>query len=174
MDGMFDPEIHHRRSVRLGGYDYSAPGTYFVTICAHGKQHLFGEVVDGEMVLSRFGKFVSEEWLRSERIRTEIQMDAYVVMPNHLHGIVRIADIGAHGRAPLPRAKRQPRSLASFLAGFKSASASRINQMRGTPGVPVWQRNYFEHIVRDPQELAVIREYISTNPLRWAQDPEFL
>jgi REP element-mobilizing transposase RayT len=149
-----------------------------VTICAHSQECLFGEIIDGEMRLNAYGEVVEEEWLRSAEIRSEIELDAFVVMPNHLHGIVIIMDhihlqsdpmVGAHGRAPL---RREPRSLGSFIAGFKSAVTKRINSLRGTPGAPVWQRNYYEHIIRDEHDLACIREYIATNPLRWDQDTE--
>ena len=105
-----------RRSIRLRGYDYSQPGVYFVTLCTHNQEHLFGEVVDGEMRLNELGQVVREEWLRSAEIRREIILDAFVIMPNHLHGIVIITDdggrttdvgVGAHGRAPL-RVPNQP------------------------------------------------------------------
>jgi len=191
----YNPEKHHRRSIRLQGYDYSQPGAYFVTVCtrnkveAHGRAPLlFGEVIDGEMVLNDYGHIVEEEWHRSVNIRREIRLDAFVVMPNHLHGIVIIQGdgvgahgvgahgVGAHGRAPLRGTSshlwRSPKSLGSFIAGYKSAVTKRINEMRKTPGVPVWQRNYYEHIVRDETELNRIREYIQTNPFRWHLDRE--
>jgi len=189
----YDPQKHHRRSIRLKGYDYSQPGAYFVTICTHERARLFGRVVDEEMVLNAFGEIVWEEWFRSAEIRTEIELfaDEFVVMPNHIHGIVWIVetdvgthgvgahgvvgatDVGAHGRAPL---RRPPRSLGAFIAGFKSAATKRINALRGTPGVPVWQRNYYEHIIRNPvrangrSPLHAIRRYIADNPLRWHLD----
>ncbi len=167
----------NRRSLRLKGYDYSQAGAYFITIVSQDRACLFGEVVNGEMRLNEFGEFVRDEWFQSAQIRQEIQLnpDEFVVMPNHIHGVVWIvgdgASVGAHGRAPLPM-QRMPRSLASFIAGFKSAVTKRINERRGTPGLPVWQRNYYEHIVRDDDELRRIREYITNNPLQWALDRE--
>jgi putative transposase len=187
----FDPEVHHRRSIRLREFDYSQPGAYFVTLCASNKECLFGQVVDGQMRMNAIGEIVHEEWFRSGRIRLEIELDAFVVMPNHIHGIVRI--VGAHGvrpnvgangvcpigddirpkegerRSPLPM---RPRSVASFVAGFKSATTRRIRELRATMCRSVWQRNYYEHIVRNERELSQIREYIATNPLRWAFDRE--
>ena len=173
----YDPAKHHRRSIRLRGYDYRQAGAYFVTVVTHQRQCLFGEIVDGETRVSRYGHTVREEWLRSAEIRCEIELDAFVVMPNHIHGIVVIrhqsTDVGAHGRAPLPPAPhRPPRSLGSFVAGFKSATTKRINEIRRTPGLPVWQRNYYEHVIRNDDELNHVRQYIIDNPGHWGEDRE--
>jgi putative transposase len=96
----FDSTRHHRQSLRLRGYDYAQAGAYFVTLCTHGHECLFGNIVDGVMRLGEAGRIVEEEWLRSSAVRREIVMDALVVMPNHLHGIVIIHDVGATGRSP--------------------------------------------------------------------------
>ncbi len=104
----YDPDRHHRRSVRLKGYDYAQPGAYFITICTQNRECLFGEIVDGEMHLNEFGEIVRAEWFRSAEIRAEIELhpNEFVVMPNHVHGIVWIVSdddeysVGAHGRAP--------------------------------------------------------------------------
>jgi REP element-mobilizing transposase RayT len=170
----YDERQHHRRSIRLKGYDYSQAGAYFVTVCTRDRVCLFGDVRDGIMRLNKFGHIVWEEWFRSAEIRREIELstDEFVVMPNHIHGIVWIAEqqnVGAHGRAPL---HRTPRSLSTFIAGFKSVTTKRINILRNMPGLPVWQRNYYEHIVRDERTLDGIREYILANPLRWHLDRE--
>lgn len=166
----------NRRSIRLKGYDYAQAGAYFVTICAHDRECLFGKVVDGTMRLNELGEIVRNAWLQSAEIRHEIVLhaDEMVVMPNHIHGIVWIVDdpVGATGSVPLPSNGPTPRSLASFVAGFKSAATKRINERRGTPGAPVWQRNYYEHIIRSDALLARIREYIVNNPLQWALDRE--
>ena len=177
---------HRRTSIRLKGWDYTQPGAYFVTICTHERVPLFGRVVDGEMVLNPYGEIVRDEWFRSAEIRAEIELfpDEFVVMPNHIHGIVWIVatddpagydenarpPVGATGRSPLPPHGPTPRSLGSFIAGFKSAVTKRINQMRGTPGARVWQRNYYEHIIRDERALNAIRRYIIDNPWRWHLD----
>jgi putative transposase len=159
-----------RRAMRLQGYDYAQAGAYFVTLCTHNRDCLFGDIVDGRPRLGEFGAIVAEEWSRSTDIRREIELDEWVVMPNHLHAIVVITAAGkAHGRAPLhPRA----RSLSSLVAGFKAATTKRINARRGTPGEPVWQRNYSDHIIRNEKSLDAIRQYIQENPLRWADDDE--
>ena len=170
-----------RRSIRLRQYDYAQPGAYFVTLCTHARECLFGEIVSGEMRLNIYGEIVAEEWKRSAEIRHEVELDVFVVMPNHLHGIVAITDdssamattrienggVGAHGRVPL---RRPPRSLGSFIAGFKSAVTKRINELRNTPGLAVWQRNYHERIIRDDAELVRVREYVLRNPTHWTED----
>ncbi len=178
----YDPARHHRRSIRLRGYDYRQPGAYFVTVCTHRRQRLFGDVVRGVMRLNRWGRVVWDEWHRSATIRPEIRLDAFAVMPDHVHGIVIVA--GGRGAQPCaptagpcaPTAGsstpaviplRPPRSIPSFIAGFKSAVTARINTVRGTPGVQVWQRNYYEHIIRDRAALERIRWYIASNPRRW-------
>ena len=182
MANTFDPDKHRRRSIRLKGHDYTQPGAYFVTICTHERRHLFGRVVDGVMQLNAFGEIVREEWFRSAEIRREIELypEEFVVMPNHIHGIVWIVEyggtndsqdiVGATGRSPLQPRGPAPRSLASFIAGFKSAVTKRINHVRGTPGAPVWQRNYWEHVIRTERVLNAIRQYIHDNPPRWSFD----
>jgi REP element-mobilizing transposase RayT len=195
-----------RRSIRLKGYDYTQAGAYFVTICAHRRACLFGNVRDGQMRLNALGRLIAREWRLSATLRTEITMDAFVVMPNHIHGIVWIkpgagapdqdvgfgrgvgsaCDVGSgrdDRRGPLrsvddatgPNAPsvgspphRPPRSLGSFVAGFKASVTVRINVMRGTPGAPVWQRNYHERIIRDEAALHRIRVYIHENPRQWS------
>jgi putative transposase len=178
-DMKYDPEIHNRRSIRLRGYDYSSPSAYFITICTHQKEFLLGRVLNGQMYRNTYGEIAEEEWFRSAAIRKEIQLDAWMVMPNHVHGIVMInpvvgahGNVGAHRHVPLQVPARRPRSLATFVGGFKGAVNRRINEMRRTPGAPVWQDNYYEHVVRNEDELARIREYIMTNPLRWMYDRE--
>ena len=167
----YDPEIHHRRSVRLKNYDYAESGAYFVTVISQNRQCIFGEVVDGKIELNEFGHILAEEWERSNKIRQEIELDAFVVMPNHIHGIVTIDVVGATGRSPSPSGPPK-RSLGAFVGGFKSAVTTRINQFRGTPGAAIWQRNYYEHVTRDEESLNRIRQYILDNPARWASDPE--
>jgi putative transposase len=165
--------VHCRAaSLRLAGHDYADTGAYFVTICTHRRECLFGRIVNGDVQLNDLGRIVVNEWARSASIRPEIDLDAFVVMPNHLHGIVVIdatvgttGRVGAHGRAPLQR--RTPRSLGSFVAGFKSATTTHVNALRGTPRAPLWQRNYHDRVIRDENELARIRTYINDNPLRW-------
>ena len=176
-EGMqYNPDRHRRRSIRLKDYDYAQPGAYFVTICTHGRVCLFGDIVDGQMVFNPLGQIVHDEWLHTPEIRSEVELDAFQVMPNHFHAIVMVTHspspkptVGAHGRAPL---HRPPKSLGSIIAGFKAAATKRVNQLRGAPGIPVWQRNYYEHVIRDEGKLDTIRQYIVDNPAKWAEDPE--
>jgi len=181
---------HHRRSIRLPGYDYSAAGAYFITICTQGRECLFGQVVDGEMRLNALGEIVRAEWEKTATMRAEIEIREYVVMPNHFHAIVVIRwDVG---RGDRPVARTEERSVArmntngqvrpkgpdsgsigALMAGFKSAVTGRINQIRKTPGAPVWQRNYYEHIIRDEQSYEKIAAYILNNPRQWEADQLF-
>lgn len=188
-----DPQEHHRRSIRLQGYDYSQPGAYFITLVAHRRECLFGEIVGGDMQLSPLGRIVYDEWIRSIGIRKEIHLyeDEFIVMPNHLHAIVWIVGVvGADGvrpsngfhisntyeigadhvqrgayHAPL---RRIPRSLSSFVAGVKAAVTSRSGKELNMTGI--WQRNYYDHIIRNDQDFMNIWEYIDTNPQRWQED----
>ena len=163
-----------RRSIRLQGFDYSQPGAYFVTVCSAGRKPIFGAIADGRMRLNAFGEIVSREWLRSGELRPALELDLFVVMPNHLHGIVVIVEeeVGAHSCAPLRSgiALRRKRALASFVAQFKASAATRVNELRRSPGAPVWQRNYYEHIIRNEADLNRIREYVITNPAKWSED----
>lgn len=182
----YHPDQHHRRSYRLQGYDYSAPGAYFITLCTYQRQCLFGDIIDGQMQPNDFGQIVAEEWQKSSDIRQEIELDEWVLMPNHFHGIVWITspdspmDVGAHRRAPLRTqshphqsagiAERKPKSLSSLVAGFKAITTKRINQLRNAPGTPVWQRNYYDHIIRNQDALQTIQQYVQTNPQKWQID----
>ena len=175
----YNPKIHHRRSIRLRGYDYSQAGAYFITICTYQRECLFGEIVNSQMCLNKIGCIVAEEWLRSSEIRPGIELDEWIIMPNHIHAIVVFThSVGAHSCAPLPDAPlqgmpyRKPRSLSSMIAGFKSAATKRINEIRQTPAIPVWQRNYYEHIIRNEESLHNIRQYITNNPSNWLYDSE--
>jgi putative transposase len=180
---------NHRNSARLREFDYTSSGAYFITICAFQREPVFGQMFEGEMVLNDLGQLVFEEWNRSFEIRSELARDAFVVMPNHIHGVVWILEqnqtdvghasarvgVGATGRSPLrPDAPPGPpkRSLGSFVAGFKSAITKRVNESRGTPGIPVWQRNYHDRIIRNDRELTAIRDYITANPANWSRDLE--
>lgn len=179
------PNERHRRSLRLNGYDYSQAGAYFVTVCAYEKECLFGGIESGVMRLNEYGEIVTSEWMRSAEIRLEIECGEFVVMPNHFHGIVHI--VAAYGNTPifqdeqqgihcrnkgiLPYAATSPsRNLGAMVRGFKGAASRRINQVRNTPGAPVWQRNYYEHVIRDDEDCIRIAEYIVNNPQRWLED----
>ena len=196
----FDPKTHHRGSQRLSVYDYSWVGSYFVTVCVHERKSLFGSVTpNGRMQLNTFGRIVAAEWENAVAAYPNVQSGLYVVMPNHFHGIITFLDHvheqpaplhPANRRAiresplqpcntssPLPvtistRNERRNMVLAKFMGRFKMCSSKRINPLRGTPGERLWQRNYYDHIIRSEIELASMAEYIETNPARWVEDSE--
>lgn len=182
----YDPEKHHRRSIRLKGYDYTRVGAYFVTIVTKNRVCLFGEMVNGEMVANEYGVIVRECWLAIPDHFPHAALDEFIVMPNHVHGIVVLNEtttVGARHAVPLHNPTSQQReqfgkpvagSIATIVRSFKSAATKRINEHRGTPGAPVWQRNYFEHIIRSEDSLNRIRKYIADNPARWGYDCENL
>lgn len=173
----YNPDIHHRRSMRLQGYDYRQSGAYFVTICVHSRICLFGNVMAGKMQLNLYGAIAEEEWLRTPVLRPYIELDEYIIMPNHFHGILVITDTGGAQRAaplrtppekPIPFVA--PGSLGAVMRAFKSAATKRINELRETPGNPIWQRGYYEDVVRNEKHLDHIRQYIQANPARWGED----
>jgi putative transposase len=174
----YDPRIHRRRSIRLRGYDYSQPGKYYVTICTENKEHLFGQVVEGEMHRNEFGEYVALCWKWLPRQYPYVGLDEWIVMPNHLHGILVITDGGGAPRSADAKAggsrtaptKRKP--LGRLVGAFKTVSTDRFNEIHGTPGGQLWQRDFYDHIIRNEDELNKIREYIQTNPIRWGSDPE--
>ena len=163
--------VHHRRSIRLPGYDYSKAGAYFVTICVRDRECLFGELLEGQMIANGSGRAVGEGWEWLARQYRHVDLDEWVVMPNHLHGIVVItgAPRGGSRTAPTP-IRRKP--LGGLIGAFKTVSTQRVNALRQCPGQLLWQRNYYEHIIRNAAELTRIREYIANNPLQWALDRE--
>jgi putative transposase len=177
----YEPERHHRRSIRLKGYDYRQAGAYFITLVTQNRACLFGEVVDGEMRLNAYGEIVRDCWLSIPEHFPRVLLDAFVVMPNHVHGIIVLSDTRAAGtrRGALQQppeteqfSKPVAGSIPTIVRSFKSAVTKRINEHRGAPGTPVWQRNYHEHIIRNEDDFEAIRHYILTNPLHWHQDHE--
>jgi REP element-mobilizing transposase RayT len=148
---------------------------YFVTFCTANRELLFGEVMEGEVVINRIGQIVADEWQRTPILSPNVGLDEFVVMPNHFHGIVAIVEgRGTARRAPTPERFGSPvsGSLPTIVRSFKSAVTSRINILHGTPGASLWQRNYHEHVIRNENDLHRIREYIQTNPMRWELDQE--
>ncbi|MTJ08983.1 MULTISPECIES: transposase [unclassified Anabaena] len=178
----FDPEKHHRRSIRLTDYNYAQAGAYFVTICTYQKQCWFGDVKQGEIQLNQIGQIVVQEWLKSSEIRQEIELDEWVLMPNHLHGIVWIKDQDqGKGDAYSERSYciqgfnqegLQSRSLGSFINGFKCSVTRRVNLIRYDSDVSFWQRNYYESVIRSEEHLSNIKQYILSNPQNWEDDEE--
>ena len=177
----YNPAIHHRRSIRLKGYDYSQHGVYFITVCAQNRECFFGEIVDdgkGTMYCSptEFGQIAINEWFKTVEMRKNIELDAFVLMPNHIHGILVINDHdirrGTVHRAPTFEQFGKPTSntIPTIIRGYKSTVTKQINTLRNTPAAPVWQRNFYEHIIRSERELTRIREYIMNNPINWDSD----
>ncbi len=165
-----------RKRLRVREYDYSQVGAYFVTICTKNREHLFGEIIEGAMYSSPLGNLVQQCWNDLTKHYPNIDLDTFVIMPNHVHGIIFILNstVGAIHESPLPTniLERRRMLLPRIIGRFKMHSAKRINQLRQTPGDAVWQRNYFEHIIRDERSRNKIREYVMTNPERWQYDKE--
>jgi len=161
----FDPDRQHRQSIRFSRYDYTRSGLYFVTLCVHGRECIFGEIDESSQVrLTYDGQSVRWAWEALPGHFPHIGLDAFVVMPNHVQGILELRNMEP------PCSRRHP--VPEVIRALKSFSARRINKRRGTPGVPVWQRNYYERILRDEEDLVNVRRYIADNPLKWADDPE--
>lgn len=217
-----DAKRRQRRTIRLKGYDYSSSGAYFITICTHQRQCLFGEIVNGEMRLNQFGRLVRSQWLKIPHHHTHVELDAWVIMPNHIHGILilntpgRDAALGqdlenstddsnpnatplcdreyvngawlpaesgvAFGQKSLPSSANSlpnaaplpPRlgagTVGAIVLNFKSVTTRSFNRIQRSPGSTIWQRNYYEHIIRSEASLGRIRQYIQNNPLSWQHD----
>jgi len=187
----FHPERHHRRSIRLKGYDYRQAGAYFVTICTQDRAFLFGQVVHDEMQLNDAGKMVYDVWNDLPAFYPGVQTDAFIVMPNHIHGIIILVgadlpvgpDSGPRACPGQPQELGQPQGVASTLGlpdvvhRFKTMTTKRyadgVKRLGWEPfRGRLWQRNYYEHIIRNEESLNRIREYILTNPMRWELDRE--
>lgn len=195
----YDPQKHHRRSIRLKGYDYTQQGAYFITLCAHQRECLFGDIANGEMQTNQIGEIVITCWTQLATHFRNIELDAFVIMPNHIHGIVvivhnpaRIADDARRGKAladaaglsdadananalPLQNTPHgtQPRSLNAIVQNFKSITARHIHKIPTHADRPIWQRNYYEHIIRNDAALERIRVYIENNPMNWQTDENY-
>ena len=191
--------------MRLPGYDYSTPGFYFVTLVTEHRENLFGSVNEGEMNLSEYGVMVARNWTTLPYRYHTIRLDEFVVMPNHLHGIIEIrntsggldravpAMVPLHDDGPLPvgvgftsiekptptgndhidahsTSVRKRRGLPEIIRGFKTSSATSINDLRGSTGARVWQRNYYDRIIKDEIDLERTRQYIRNNPKNWTAD----
>ena len=160
---MAPPTPRWRRRMRLRWKDYREPGPYFITICTEGRVPLFGEVHDGVMRLNRLGELVHDQWHRLSAWNPWVQLDAFEVMPNHIHGIIGIGLDDQDGAGPRPH-------LGTVVNRFKALTATAINEERGTPGAAVWQRGYYEHFIRNGRAWQAIREYILANPAAWGRD----
>lgn len=166
-----------RRSIRLKGYDYSQKGAYFVTICTHNRRCLFGKITDGKVGLSKLGQTVAKCWSQIPEHFHNVELDVSVVMPNHLHRIIILINNCRGGVTPPyyvgeETSPLQKCTLGQIVAYFKYRTTRLINQKSNTPGNRIWQRNYYEHVIRNEDDLNEIREYMITNPLKWELDRE--
>lgn len=191
MPSRFEKYTTHRQSRRLEDWDYTQAAAYFVTICTRDRVCLFGEVEKGRMALNRYGRVAAEEWHRTADLRDRVELDAFIVMPNHVHGII-IIQTDEEGEPDFPRSNTARRvaatmdgtesssdrqfgepqagSLGTIVGAYKSAVTRRVNQRRGVSGESIWQRNYHDHVIRNDDEWRRIRQYIRTNPARWHRD----
>lgn len=148
-----------------------------MTICTQNRERLFGDIADNTAQLNDAGVIVHDEWLKSAQIRNEITLDKFCVMPNHFHVILSIIDtVEAYGHTPLQQNKsfQSPsKTIGAMVRSFKAAVTKRINEIRAMPGISVWQRNYYDHVIRNDDDLNRIREYIENNPANWLQDELF-
>ncbi len=188
-----------RNSIRLRNFDYTSSGAYFITICSYQREQIFGSIDDQKMQLNELGKIILEEWHRMGQLRENIVLDEFIVMPNHIHAIVCIQPAVGAGLAspnlPMANASIQlaaarkelflsqtktadppmnasANSLGAIIGGFKSA-VSRVARVRfDNPNLVVWQRNYFERVLRNNHELQAVRDYIKVNPSSWLFDLE--
>ena len=175
--------IHNRRSIRLKGYDYSQAGLYFITICCSNHVCLFGEVVNGEMVLNEYGTIACNEWLNTPNIRKNVELDVFVIMPNHIHGIIILNGRGElhsphnvitdnkWGECDSPL-RGPSNNIGAIVRGYKSSVTKQLNLLNF--GCTVWQRNYHEHIIRNQKSYKTIAEYIVNNPSKWNNDKFYI
>jgi putative transposase len=160
------------RSIRLRGYDYTSVCLYFITICSHEKHCIFGNIVDAQAMLSPLGRIVRECWVAIPLHFAGTRLHAFVIMPNHLHGIVEIcAKLGRSSAAPLRRPAVQPGSLAAIVPSFKAAASKRVHEELQSNRA-IWHRNYFETIVHDGEDFSKAVQYVLENPARWKWDRE--
>lgn len=163
----FNPDIHHRRSIRLKGYDYTKEGVYFLTICAQNREQVFRDIRNGVAILNPAGEMIEKWWNELENKFENIELDEHVIMPNHLHGI--IVNVG-------PK-RNFPEDLRKMAQWFKTMTTNEyirnVKQNNWPPfDTRLWQRNYYERIIRNQEELQQTREYIKNNPLQWDFDDE--
>ncbi len=177
--------IQYRKNIRLKGYDYSSAGYHFVTIVSYKRKNIFGEIINGEIELNPLGIIVEKTWQEIPHHFPYIEVDSYIVMPNHFHGII-LKEVGAQHclrpstlcASPLQHAetlrqnKTQPMGV--IVRSFKSAVTKSAHDLELFDGVKIWQRNYYEHIIRDEDDYQQIADYIAANPINWEFDLENL
>jgi len=199
---VYNPEIHHRKTIRLKGYDYSQAGLYFVTLCCQNRNHLFGKIIDGKMDLNHFGKIAKKEWEHTATLRDNISLGAFILMPNHFHSIIQIDYQIKNEEANCGTFKSPSHTIGAIIRGYKGATTKKIKELirnncggelqfqnnsrtgelqfaptkqfapteRFAPTKSIWQRNYWEHIIRNENEFIRISKYIRNNPTKWQKD----
>ncbi len=199
----YNPKIHHRRSIRLKGYDYSQAGLYFVTICVKNRKYLFGKIVNGNLILNDAGRMVNDEWLKLPERFQNIRLHQYIIMPNHFHAILEIVEgatlavalavapdstvtqyktnnsiKGQQKIAPTEKGQQKiakKKTLGDMVGAFESITTVKyIHGIKNNGWRPfdgkLWQRNYWESIIRDEKSFQTISAYIINNPLKWNND----
>ena len=182
-----NPNIHHRRSIRLKEYDYSQVGLYLITLCCQDRIHLFGEVVNGEMILNELGQIAHDEWLKTLQVRDNINLHEFIVMPNHFHAIIEIIFQKGNNQENIGQFKSPSQTIGSIIRGYKIATTKKIKDFISSTGElqlaqnseafnfspnakKIWQRDYHEHIIRDDRAYQNISNYIINNPSKWKED----
>ncbi|MCF6287976.1 MAG: hypothetical protein L3J53_01905 [Proteobacteria bacterium] len=179
---------HNRKSIRLKGYDYSQPGLYFITLCVQDRINLFGEIKDGHLELNNYGIIAKEEWEKTKEIRKNCSLDTFIVMPNHFHAIISI-DYQVDNNNKPETFQSPSQTIGAIVRGFKGATTKRIKEHFGRGELQfaptalnpflknkisekksIWQRNYWDHIIRNEKSYNTIVDYIKNNPANWLQD----
>lgn len=173
----YDFSNRKRRSIRLKGYDYSQAGLFFITICCENRICRFGKIQNGEMILNEYGRIAYNEWEKTPDIRNHVELGEFIIMPNHIHGIIRLGELHSpenkstshSNRGEFNSPLRSPsQTVGAIVRGYKSSVTKQLNLM-GFHG-KLWQRNYYEHIIRNEQSHHRISNYIINNPAKWQTD----
>jgi len=175
----YNPETHRRQSIRLKEYDYSQAGFYFITLCVHNRELLFGEIIEDKMILNAAGKMIAREWQALQKRFPHIEPHEYVVMPNHFHAIIEVGDtlteLQMKGQPQWITPTENKKTIGDMLGAFKSITT--IEYIRGVKTShwrefesKLWQRNYWEHVIRHEQSHHEIAQYIINNPQQWQMD----
>lgn len=170
-----NPQLHHRRSLRIKGQDYTAPGAYFITITSHQNHEIFGDFTEEKMAYSSIGEIAKAELVRLEQRFSNIQLDTFVIMPNHIHFILILSENGFTLRPtkeiPIEKfGKPVPGSIPTIVRSLKSAITNLARKKRLISKDPIFHKNYFEHIIRNDQDWQNCRDYIRINPDRWLDE----
>ena len=162
-----------RDSLRLFNFDYGSSKSYFVTICTHEKRCIFGAIRQGVLAPNRLGMAVNEEFLRTADMRAQVGLDEYIVMPNHFHALVLLGEPACKSTEIEDVSEKRTETLSTIINGFKAAVTRRIRAVTNAPLLKVWQRGYYDHIVRNDDDLRRIRVYIRENPQNWGSDRHY-